>query len=188
MMAWGHLKFTVTVTRTGALNLPTTVDVIAGGSATEGEDYTISPTTVNFAAGETEQTVTISIAQDATGAPLELAETIQLSLGNTTNATVSGGGASITISEDVAQPSFSISGGGSVIEGDAAVLTITRGGDTTVAATVVYEVSGGSADAADFGWRTAWRQCHPLPQVKPRQISLFLSRLMVMQSWLRPSM
>lgn len=72
----------VTVTRAGGLHLPAGATVVlADGTATAPFDYDNTPIPVNFAPGETVQTVTIPIVNDAIA---EVAETINLALVNPT--------------------------------------------------------------------------------------------------------
>jgi hypothetical protein len=72
----GHA--TVTVTRTGATNIPASVDYsTTNGTATAGSDYTSAVGTLNFAAGETTQTFDVNVSNDGTA---EANETVNLSL------------------------------------------------------------------------------------------------------------
>lgn len=72
----------VTVTRAGGLHLPAGATVVLGdGTAIAPFDYDNTPIPVNFAPGETVQTVTIPIVNDTIA---EVAETINLALVNPT--------------------------------------------------------------------------------------------------------
>jgi hypothetical protein len=58
---------------------------VTGGSATNGTDYTLSPGTLTFAAGQTTKTISISVVDDDTE---EEDETIVIGLSNPGNATL----------------------------------------------------------------------------------------------------
>jgi Ca2+-binding RTX toxin-like protein len=77
-VAEGDASIDITVTRTDGTDgeVSATLDV-TGGTATEGADFTLGSTTVVFAAGETEKTVSVAIADDAL---VEGAETVNFSL------------------------------------------------------------------------------------------------------------
>jgi Calx-beta domain len=69
---------TVTVNRGGATNIPASVDYsTSNGTATAGSDYTATSGTLNFAAGETQKTFTVTILPDNTDEPNE---TVDLAL------------------------------------------------------------------------------------------------------------
>ncbi|MCT7979366.1 Calx-beta domain-containing protein [Laspinema olomoucense] len=72
----------VTVTRAGGLHLPAGATLVLGnGTATAPFDYNNTPIPVNFAPGETAQTITLPIANDAI---VEVSETLNLALINPT--------------------------------------------------------------------------------------------------------
>ncbi len=139
-----------TVTRGGTTT--TAVSVVANtadGSATAGSDYTArTGVTINFAAGVTTQAFTVATLTDA------------VTEGNETfNVNLSGAsaGASITDAQgigtitNVAPPppnnaTFSINDV-TVAEGGTASFTVTRGGTTTTAVSVVANTADGSATA-----------------------------------------
>ncbi|MCT7954104.1 Calx-beta domain-containing protein [Laspinema palackyanum] len=78
----GTAILAVTVTRAGGLDLPAGATVVLGdGTATAPFDYNNTPIPVNFAPGETVQTVTIPMVTDAIA---EVAETLNLALVNPT--------------------------------------------------------------------------------------------------------
>jgi hypothetical protein len=78
----------VTLTRTDGSDGEVSVILTpSGGTATAGSDYNNSPITVTFADGITSQTVTIPINNDTVFEP---AETINLTLSNTTNGATLG--------------------------------------------------------------------------------------------------
>lgn len=85
----------VTVTRAGGLHLPAGATVVLGdGTAIAPLDYDNTPIPVNFAPGETVQTVTIPIVNDAIA---EVAETINLALVNPTPGVEIGAQSSATL-------------------------------------------------------------------------------------------
>jgi ELWxxDGT repeat protein len=147
----------VTLTRSGNTSIASSVDVIlAGGTpnpATPGVDFTSGPITVNFAAGQTTQTVSIQLLGDTTFEP---DEAIALSLGNFTNGGTAGtqGTASLTILNDDPAPvpvyDFSTATY-SAAEGNATntvnVVVINRSGNTSVTSSVDVVLSGGTAIA-----------------------------------------
>lgn len=92
----------VAVTRTGRAEGAASVDIAtAGGSATAGDDYTTSTSTVTWASGETgSKTVTIPILADT---KIEADETIQLSATNPVAVTVGTIG-SVTIIDTTVAP------------------------------------------------------------------------------------
>jgi len=78
----GAGKATITVSRTGDVSTPATVDYsTADISATERSDYTTTLGTLRFAAGETQKTFDVLITDDGLA---ELNETVSLSLLNAT--------------------------------------------------------------------------------------------------------
>jgi hypothetical protein len=91
----GTQTLAVTVTRAGGLHLPAGATVVLGdGTAIAPLDYNNTPIPVNFAPGETVQTVTIPIANDAIA---EVAETINLALVNPTPGVEIGAQSSATL-------------------------------------------------------------------------------------------
>ncbi len=91
----GTETLAVAVTRAGGLHLPAGATVVLGdGTATAPLDYDNTPIPINFAPGETVQTVTIPIANDAIA---EVAETINLALVNPTPGVEIGAQSSATL-------------------------------------------------------------------------------------------
>jgi len=78
----GTSLMTFTVTRTGGTGAFSVDFATADGSATAGEDYVSTGGTLNFAAGETSQTISVIINGDLDS---ELSETLQVLLSNATN-------------------------------------------------------------------------------------------------------
>ncbi|MCX6046246.1 MAG: Ig-like domain-containing protein [Chloroflexi bacterium] len=140
-----------------SLSHPTTATVtvdyaVNGGTATVGQDYTLAPTTLTFAPGETSKSFDLPVTNDNIDEP---DETINLSLSNPTgNAVlgVPGDTAIVTIKDTSATP---------VIQFDAAPYTGAEAAgtiNTTVKLsnpsafpiTVNYATSDGTATATDY--------------------------------------
>ncbi|WP_216911979.1 Calx-beta domain-containing protein, partial [Synechococcus sp. CCAP 1479/13] len=143
----GTTNLVYTFTRTGATTNPLTVNYAINGTATNGTDYGLIPTSVTFAAGSATATVTVDPTADAI---LEPDETVSLTLtadpayvvGTTT--TITG-----TIANDAAA-SLSISDV-SLTEGDAgtkiAVFTVTLNQAVAGGTSVTYATANGTATA-----------------------------------------
>ena len=129
----------VTVTRTGVLDNPVSATItLTNGTATSPSDYSNTPIQVNFAAGETSQTVAIPIVDDTA---VEAAETVNLTLTNPTGGAAIGqqNTATLTIADNdvslqFSSPTFSVSETDTPVE----AVTVTRTGvlDTAVSATI----------------------------------------------------
>lgn len=150
----GTTDLTFTIARTGGSTGEVTVDYAATFGTADADDVVggLSAGTLTFAAGETEKTVTITVAGDTR---TEADETIALKLGNATGgATIGDGDATGTITNDDGTPPSVSIGDISVVEGDSgetlAVFTVTRtGGDG--AFSVAYETMSNTATAgSDF--------------------------------------
>ena len=149
---------TVTVTRASASNLVETVDYTttelpAGtGHATAGTDYTTTSGTLTFATGEMSKTFQVPVADDSS---YEGDETLQLTLSNQKNVTsadqpVLGPNTPATLTivdDDVPTFSFHQSTYSFLENAGNATITVDRGGDTSIAASVDYATSGGTAVA-----------------------------------------
>lgn len=155
----GTTAFTFVLTRTGMTTGSSSVDfgvAGSGASAADANDFggVLPSGTVNFAAGETQQTITILVSGDTL---FEADEDFAVSLSNAINAEIVAGTASGTIRNDDIEPeSFSISADtASLNEAEGTfTFTVTRSGNTSSASTVSYSVAGSGsnpADAADFG-------------------------------------
>ena len=144
---------TFTVTRSGNTADATTVDFASvDGTAVDGADYTAVTGTVSFAAGETSQTITVTIADDA---DVEVDETFTVELSNASNGgVIDTDSATGTIVNDDTPAEFSVADT-SGTEGDAVTFTVTRSGNTAIATTVDYAIAdgtavGGTAAGADY--------------------------------------
>jgi len=158
---------TITVTRTGNTSVPVTVDFrTTGGTAQPGADYNPRSGTLSFPSGATSRSFTITITNDSLD---EADETINLLLSNP-----SGGGATfntspeavLTILDDDNPPGLQFSQSSYTVAEAASFINIivTRGGDTSVPASVKYATS----DPTDANFR-----CDP---ATPGQATIHASR------------
>ena len=127
----------------------------ADGTATAGVDYTSATGTVRFAAGVTEQTVSISVNGDTLDEP---DEDLSVVLSAPTAATIGDGSATVTVLNDDAAPSLSIDDA-RVTEGDsgsvAAVFTVSLSRASGQTVEVDFATSDGTATApADYTARS----------------------------------
>ncbi|OBQ37069.1 MAG: hypothetical protein AN485_10105, partial [Anabaena sp. MDT14b] len=147
---------TFTLTRTGDLTQAITVNYTLSGSATNGSDYSSLPGTVNFAAGVSSATVTVTptddnIFESTETAILTLATGAGYILGTTTSATVN-------ITDNDLQPTISINDV-SVTEGNSgttnATFTLTLSHPSSQPITVNYATADGTATTADLDYNAA---------------------------------
>jgi len=146
-----YLDFVVTRSGnlTGAQTLNWSVAGI-GADGTSADDFDFTFGTVSFAAGETSQTISVPVSGDYRG---EANENFRLTLtgpggivftNNTADATITDDEASLRITASDASKAEGASGSTDF------TFTVTRSGNTTLAATVDWDVAEGTADAADF--------------------------------------
>ena len=145
--------FDFVVTRSGNLAGAQTLNWSVAGIGADGtsaDDFASTSGTVSFAAGDTSQTISVPAAGDYRG---EANENFRLTLTgpggvvfthNTADATITDDEASLRITATDASKAEGVSGSTDFI------FTVTRSGNTTLAATVDWAVSGSTADAADF--------------------------------------
>lgn len=153
----GHTSFTFTVTRTGDTSGISTASYTVSGSGADAADFggTMARGSVTFAAGDTSQVITITVTGDTV---VENDEDFTVTLSNPSVDTVlETATATATIINDDASLAISPASV-SQVEGQSGTIaytyTVTRSGDTTGTASVVYAVTGAAttgADAADFG-------------------------------------
>ena len=133
----GTLVTAVTLTRTNGSDGAVSVRInLTNGTANAGSDYNNTPITVNFANGETSQTVTIPIIDDSL---LESNETINLSLSNPTNGLTIGtqNNAIVNIIDNDFKPTLTVNiTAEQATEGNTVQGTVTRNTDTTEPLTV----------------------------------------------------
>jgi len=145
----------VTRTTTVALSEPApftvTVPYTVGGTANNPADYTMSPASpLTFEPGETTQTITITVADDADH---EADETVVLTLGTPTNATLGGTTTyTETIVNDDAAPAvaFSSSSGSASENVPTRTVTVQLSGPSTLPITVPYSVGGTATSPDDY--------------------------------------
>ena len=127
------LTFRVTLSAASGKPVSVTYADAGTGTATSSTDYTTIPTgTLNFAAGETEKTVSVTVNGDTLDEP---DETVVLRLASPTNAVLAGNGQTLdgtgTITDDDGTITLLLSSA-SITE---------NGGSTTIAATLSKELS-----------------------------------------------
>ena len=153
----GSTNLTFTVTLSAASGKEVTVGYADAGSgdATGGTDYTaLTAGTLTFAAGDTSRTITVSVTGDTTDEPNE---TVEVSLGDPSNATVSAtsgtGTGTITDDDDAPSVSLALSRTSITESGATNATTVTASldrassEDTTI---TVSAAAGTNADADDF--------------------------------------
>ena len=124
---------TFTVSLSAASDGEVTVDYAegTGGTAASGTDYTAPASgTLTFAVGDTSKSITVSVTGDATDEP---DETVVVTLGNASGATVGSGTGTGTITDDDAAPTVTLA------LADASISE--NGGTTTVSATLSHPSS-----------------------------------------------
>jgi hypothetical protein len=145
--AAGSASFTVT--RSGGTAGAVSVRYFtSNGSAQAGSDYTsLSPTVLDFAAGERTKTVVVPILGDTVDEP---DETFSLHLDSPVGGTISDDTGQATIVDNDASVTFAV-GDVQITEGNSgtknASFTVTRGGSSTYPVSVRYFTSNGSAQA-----------------------------------------
>jgi Calx-beta domain/FG-GAP repeat/Domain of unknown function (DUF4214) len=141
----GTTSASFTVTLSAVETHPVLVDyATADGTATGGSDYVAISGTLTFLPGETSKTISVTINGDTVFEPNE---TFFVNLSNSSDASLSRAQAVGTILNDDLPPTLQFSTGSfSVNEGaNAATITVTRTGDTSVPVNVDYATSDGSA-------------------------------------------
>ncbi len=155
----GSTPFNFTITRSGDLGIAASANWAVTGMGASPNDFVggVQPSgTVSFAPGETTQIVTVNVAGDTL---VESGESFLFSLSNPSVGASLGTAASSSaniLNDDGATGVFSIGPAPlPLTEGNAGNLplsfTVNRTGDLSGAATVSWAVSGGTANAADFG-------------------------------------
>lgn len=117
--AGGPATFTVTASAVSAKPISVTATT-ADGTATAPADYTAKTAGVQIPAGQTAATFPVTIANDALD---EADETFSVGLTAPTNATISDGSATGTITDDDAAPTLTIADG-TVVEGNSGPATL----------------------------------------------------------------
>jgi parallel beta-helix repeat protein len=142
---------TITVTRSGGTNSGISVQYATSNGTATAADYTATSGTLHFGAGQTEQTFTVTLAEDSL---FEGDETIGLTLSNAVGAVLgTPGTAELTITDNDGPPVVQFSSVAySVTEGTAeAIITVNRTGGSNGGVTVAYNTTTGAATpGADF--------------------------------------
>ncbi|MCA9146295.1 MAG: hypothetical protein KDB05_26100 [Planctomycetales bacterium] len=159
----GQTAFTFTVTRGGNTSGATSVDFAVTGNTANAADFVgnVLPSgQVQFNVNETTKTITVNVASDTTPEPDErFVVTLSNPSGGATITAATANG--IIRNDDAAVPALSITAvNADKNEGNAGpsffTFTVTRTGDTSVATTVDYAVTGsfmnatGAAEPEDF--------------------------------------
>ncbi|MDA0282144.1 MAG: matrixin family metalloprotease [Planctomycetota bacterium] len=155
----GTTSFTFLVTRMGMTTGTSSVSYSVAGSGANSANANdfgglLPAGTVTFAAGETQQTITITVSGDS---EFEADEGFTVILSNAVGAEIVGATANGTIRNDDVEPeTFDITAdSASRNEGAGAfTFTVTRSGNVSAAGSVSYTVSGSGSNAAnadDFG-------------------------------------
>ena len=146
----GSLVFTVRLDGASAKEV-TVGYAVTEGTATAGVDYTaVAAGTLTFAAGTTEQTVTVPVVDDALHEP---DETLTLTLSDQTNATLADADATGTIANDEAVPVVTLGLDPATIGENAGSTTVTAALSGTSSEAVTLTVSASAvapAVAGDF--------------------------------------
>lgn len=147
----GDTNAIITVVRTGFATGNASVNfATSDGTARAGEDYVFTGVTLNFTNGQTVQTVSIPIIDDAIG---ESDETVNLILQNPSTGTALGipSAATLTIVENEDVISFASTAFTVDETGSNAMITVVRRGISTGPVSVNFATSAGSATAgADY--------------------------------------
>jgi hypothetical protein len=146
-----------TVTRTGGSAGPVSATVLLGGSATQGAgaDYTVVPTTLNWADGDaTDRTITVTLNDDAMP---EAAETVVMTLSTLTGGAVIGTPATATLAigaSDQAAGALQFGAASTALSigeaGGTIGFTVSRSGGTNGAVSVTVSLGGNAASPADY--------------------------------------
>ncbi|MDE0523462.1 MAG: cadherin-like beta sandwich domain-containing protein [Boseongicola sp.] len=148
----GKIEFAVTLD--AASGEAVTVDyATSDGSAKAGTDYAAASGTLEFAAGETSETVEVTLADDALA---EGDETFKVTLSNVSDASIAISEATGTIEDDEGTPTLTIADA-TATEGDALAFTVTLSPAASTDVTVGYAAADGTAtsdsghaDGADY--------------------------------------
>jgi hypothetical protein len=150
----GSAAALLTVSLSAASGQTVTVEASTGaGTATAGSDYdAVTSAVVTFPPGTTSQTVAVNVLGDVLD---EANETAPVTLANPTNANIADGAATLTITDDDATPTLSITDGATP-EGNAGntpieltvSLSAPSGRDVTVAASTNNGTASGGLDFA----------------------------------------
>ena len=150
----GTTPLTFTVTLSAAATSTVTVNyATAAGTAASGSDFVAQSGVLSFAPGETSKTVVVGIVGDTA---FESNETFSVGLsGASGNATIQTASATGTITNDDAQPSFSISSVSALESAGTFLFTVTLSQAMATSVSVKYATANGTATAGKTGDYTA---------------------------------
>lgn len=138
----GSVSFTITKTNATALSHSVSYATATGTAGSS--DFTASSGTLTFPAATTSQVVQVSTLTDSL---YEASETFAMNLSSpTAGATIGTAGATGTITNTTAAPSFSINSDNEP-EGQTLQFVVTRTGDTSLSHSVNYATANGTAIA-----------------------------------------
>ncbi|MEE6161076.1 Calx-beta domain-containing protein [Cylindrospermopsis raciborskii DSH] len=147
----GTKAFTFTVTRSGNTNGTSSANwAVTGSSANQADatDFGETAGTVNFAAGETTQTITVNVSGDNTFEP---DEGFTVTLSSPTNATITTATATGTITNDDTQVTLAVSPNSVAEDGTSNLIyTFTRTGVISNSLTVNYTIEGTATNGSDY--------------------------------------
>ena len=147
----GSREFRVGLSAAAAEVVKVSYSVVAGSSTASVSDYVLSPAgSVTFAAGEVSKTVTLVAVDDAIDEPGEVV-TLGLLAGSGYAVSSVGGSAEVKILDNDAAPVASISSGGSAVEGDEVVLTVSLSAASGYGLSVALWCGGGFVDGFVVG-------------------------------------
>jgi uncharacterized repeat protein (TIGR01451 family) len=114
------------------------------GTATPGLDFGASTSSANFAPGETSGEIVLVVTDDLLD---ELDETVEVTLGAATGATVDAATATLTITDDDAAPGVALADAQAFEEDGSLVFEVTLDAPSGLVVTVGWETSDGTAQA-----------------------------------------
>jgi hypothetical protein len=146
---------TFTVSRTGATTSALTVSYTIGGTATNGTDYQTLTTSVVIPGGQSSATITVTPINDTDG---ESAETVTLTLAANATYTVGAASAATVTIADNDLPSVTVvasDANASEVGPDNGAFTFTRTGSLTNPLAVIFALSGTATGGADYSTITS---------------------------------
>ena len=146
-LAETNTSLVITAIRSGATNTAVTVDyTTTNATASAGSDYTAAGATWTFAPGVTTNTVTLTLADDATQ---EGSETFSVRLSNASNTSIGTGTNTITITDDdEGVVSFTTNSIAVAENTNSVTLTVVRSGATNTTVSVNFTNLGSSTATA----------------------------------------
>ena len=146
----GTARFAVRLSAASELTVTVSYGT-AGGTATEGTDYSRASGTLTFAPGDTEKSISVQTHEDTLDEP---DETFTVALSNPNGATLQDDTATGTIEDDDV-PSLSIADAPAVEEGGTASFAVTLSAASDQTVTVDYETASGTATEGTDYTRTS---------------------------------